>query len=82
MFEKQLTEQQNRPQLTKEEIARRFSAAPFGEKSKAWARRWLNIKSYGQVRLALFDLPLIIDRAMAIFGRAFTAAEDHFGSSC
>lgn len=63
MFEKQLLEQRNRLRLTKEEIARRFTAAPFGEKSKVWARRWLDVESYGQVGLALFDLPPIIERA-------------------
>ena len=49
--------------LSAEEIERRIAESPFGEKGKEWARRWLAAESYGQVGLALFNLPPIVERA-------------------
>ncbi|MGY4706978.1 aspartate aminotransferase family protein [Candidatus Bipolaricaulota sp. J31] len=49
--------------LSTEEIDRRIAGSPFGEKGKEWARRWLAAESYGQVGLALFNLPPIVERA-------------------
>ncbi|RLE40206.1 hypothetical protein DRJ23_02355, partial [Candidatus Acetothermia bacterium] len=63
MFEQQFLEQRRRLQLTQEKIEERFRVAELGDESKKWARRWLAVESYGQVGLALFDLPPIIERA-------------------
>ena len=62
MFE-EIQDQRMRLRLTAEEIDRRIGAAPFGKQGKAWARRWLDVESYGQVGLALFDVPPIVERA-------------------
>ncbi|HIQ02236.1 MAG TPA: aspartate aminotransferase family protein, partial [Anaerolineales bacterium] len=62
MIEK-LIQQRQRLRITSEEIARRIEGAPFGDKAKEWATRWLSVESYGQVGLALFDLPPIVERA-------------------
>ena len=66
MFE-QIHDQRKRLQLTAQDIDRRIEAAPFGEQSKAWAKRWLNTESHGQVGLGLFNLPPIIERAKGDF---------------
>ena len=63
MFEQQFLDQRRRLQLTPEKIEERFRNAAIGEESAKWARRWLDVESYGQVGLALFDLPPIIERA-------------------
>ncbi len=65
MFGNQFLEQQRKLQLTKEDIEKRFSKSSLGENSKVWARRWLDVESYGQVGLSLFNLPPIIERAKA-----------------
>lgn len=62
MFE-DIHDQRKRLQLTEEEINQRIESAPFGEKAKAWSRRWLDVESYGQVGLALFNLPPIVERS-------------------
>ena len=62
MFE-DIYDQRKRLQLTEEEINQRIESAPFGEKAKDWSRRWLDVESYGQVGLALFNLPPIVERA-------------------
>lgn len=61
MFE-QIHDQRMRLRLTHEQIAARLQIAPFGKKGKAWAKRWLDAESLGQVGLALFDVPPIIER--------------------
>ena len=63
MFGNQFLEQRRKLQLTKEGIEKRFSKSSLGENSKVWARRWLDVESYGQVGLSLFNLPPIIERA-------------------
>lgn len=62
MFE-DIYDQRKRLQLTENEINQRIESAPFGEKAKDWSRRWLDVESYGQVGLALFNLPPIVERA-------------------
>jgi len=62
MFEN-LIQQRQRLRVTPEEFARRIEGAPFGDKGKEWARRWLSVESCGQVGLALFNLPPIVERA-------------------
>jgi len=62
MFE-QIHDQRMRLRLSQEEIDQRIGISPFGEKGKAWARRWLKAESHGQVGLALFDIPPIVERA-------------------
>ncbi len=61
--EDRFQEQRERLHLTPDKIEERFRVSPLGEVSKEWARRWLKVESYGQVGLALFDLPPIIERA-------------------
>jgi len=63
MFNSRFEEQRERLRLTPEEIKRRLASTPFGEKAKTWARRWLEVESHGQVGLALFNLPPIVERA-------------------
>jgi len=63
MFDGRLEAQRKRLRLTPEEVDRRIAESPFGEKGKEWARRWLAVESYGQVGLALFKLPPIVERA-------------------
>ncbi|RLG09116.1 MAG: hypothetical protein DRN68_02395, partial [Thaumarchaeota archaeon] len=63
MFNSRFEEQRERLRLTPEEIKRRLASTPFGEKAKSWARRWLEVESHGQVGLALFNLPPIVERA-------------------
>jgi 4-aminobutyrate aminotransferase-like enzyme len=63
MFEKEFMEQRKRLRLTEENIEQRFRQTSFGERAKAWTRRWLNVESYGQVGLSLFNLPPIVERA-------------------
>ncbi|MDD5263927.1 MAG: aspartate aminotransferase family protein [Candidatus Bipolaricaulis sp.] len=55
--------QRKRMQISQAEIDRRIADAPFGPTSKKWASRWLSAESWGQVGLALFDLPPIVERA-------------------
>jgi len=62
MFE-EIHDQRMRLKLTQEGIEGRIERAPLGEQGEAWARRWLNAESYGQVGLSLFDIPPIIERA-------------------
>lgn len=62
MFEN-LIQQRQRLRITPEKIARRIEGAPFGDKGKEWAQRWLSVESYGQVGLALFNLPPVVERA-------------------
>ena len=62
MFE-EIHDQRVRLQLTTEDIEGRIKNAPLGEQGDRWARRWLNAESHGQVGLALFDIPPIIERA-------------------
>jgi len=63
MFNGRFEEQRERLRLAPEEIERRVTSAPFGEKAKSWVYRWLEVESYGQVGLALFNLPPIVERA-------------------
>src|SRR5699024_7397757 len=47
-----------------EEIRERINNMNYGGKnSKDWARRWLDVESKGQVGLALFPVPPIIESA-------------------
>ncbi len=57
------TDQQNRTRLTRDAIAKRIADSPYGNNGKRWAARWLDVESYGQVGLALFNLPPIVERA-------------------
>jgi len=56
-------EEQQKARLTRELISARIDKSPFGPRGKSWARRWLDTESYGQVGLALFNLPPIVERA-------------------
>ncbi len=62
MFE-EIHDQRMRLRLSAQDMEQRIAASPFGERSKAWAQRWLASESHGQVGLALFNLPPIIERA-------------------
>lgn len=62
MFE-HIEEQRQRLRLTSQEIERRIAACPFKDAGKTWTRRWLASESYGQVGLALFNLPPVVERA-------------------
>jgi 4-aminobutyrate aminotransferase-like enzyme len=55
--------QRQKLKLTEAEIEQRISESSFGEQGKNWARRWLSVESYGQVGLALFKMPPIVERA-------------------
>src|SRR5699024_2706800 len=49
--------------ISGEELQQRIENMNYGgEKSKDWARRWLDVESRGQVGLALFPIPPIIER--------------------
>ena len=63
MFAERFLEQRRKIQLTEGKIEERFRKAAIGEESEKWARRWLEVESYGQVGLALFNLPPIVERA-------------------
>jgi len=63
MFDERFESQRERLKLTPKEVERRISGSPFGENGKAWAKRWLSVESYGQVGLALFKVPPIVERA-------------------
>ena len=54
--------QRARMKLSQEQIDHRIDIAPLGPQGKAWARRWLDAESYGQVGLALFDIPPMVER--------------------
>ncbi|HTO93617.1 MAG TPA: aspartate aminotransferase family protein, partial [Bacteroidota bacterium] len=41
--------------------------APFGEKSKEWARRWVECESFGGVGLGLFDVSPIMESGCGSF---------------
>lgn len=58
-----IREQQDKLVLTEQELQRRLDTVPYGEQSKAWARRWLDAESRGQVGLGLFPIPPVIERA-------------------
>ncbi len=62
-MENEFLEQRRRLRVTEEELALRVLMAPYGEKAKAWAQRWVDVESFGQVGLALFDIPPIVERA-------------------
>jgi len=59
----EIHDQRMRLRLTEAQIEQRIAAASFGEKGESWTRRWLAVESLGQVGLALFDIPPIIERA-------------------
>ena len=63
MVTERFLEQRKKLQLTPAEIQERFRKATVGEESKKWLRRWLEVESHGQVGLALFNLPPIVERA-------------------
>lgn len=56
-------EEQQKARLSRDLIAGRIDKSPFGPQGKSWARRWLEAESYGQVGLALFNMPPIVERA-------------------
>lgn len=50
--------------ISTEELEKRLADMDYGGKqSKAWARRWLDVESRGQVGLSLFPIPPIIEHA-------------------
>jgi 4-aminobutyrate aminotransferase len=60
-FQKNVLQQRERMRLTEEEIAKRIRNSPFGEKTKALARRWAECESLGGVGWGLYDaMPLIV----------------------
>ncbi|MGM8365946.1 aspartate aminotransferase family protein [Virgibacillus sp. W0181] len=65
MVKHQSNEMKQREKLSinEEQLQQRINNMSYGdEKSKDWARRWLDVESRGQVGLSLFPVPPIIER--------------------
>jgi 4-aminobutyrate aminotransferase-like enzyme len=54
--------QRERLRLKKEDIEARLKGAPFGDKTKKWAKRWAEVESYGNVGYALYTITPIMER--------------------
>ncbi len=60
-------QQRDKLKLTAEAIKQRVQNAPFGEKTREMARKWVEYESVGGVGLGLFSISPIIERAQGPF---------------
>ncbi|MFW6137821.1 MAG: aspartate aminotransferase family protein [Spirochaetota bacterium] len=62
-FQDNVLAQRNRFKITEGELQKRIDKAPFGDKTKKWARDWSTYGSYGEVGWGIFEATPIIERA-------------------
>jgi 4-aminobutyrate aminotransferase-like enzyme len=60
-------QQRERLRLSADAMANRIKNAPFGEKTKEWARKWVEYESAGGVGLGLFNIAPVMERAQGPF---------------
>jgi 4-aminobutyrate aminotransferase-like enzyme len=60
-------QQRERNKLSAEVIKNRIQNAPFGEKTRDWARKWVEYESVGGVGLGLFNISPIMERGKGPF---------------
>ena len=61
------SQQRERNKLSADAVKKRIQNAPFGEKTKDWARKWVEYESVGGVGLGLFNVAPIMERAHGPF---------------
>jgi 4-aminobutyrate aminotransferase-like enzyme len=66
-FKENVERQRNARKLAEEKLKTRINRAPFGEKTKALARKWLEFESFGGVGWGIFDVTPVIERAKGVF---------------
>jgi 4-aminobutyrate aminotransferase-like enzyme len=61
-FKQNLVKQREKMKLSPEVLAERINRAPFGEKTKALAKKWSEYESYGGVGWGIFEVTPIMER--------------------
>ncbi len=66
-FRERLIAQREKLKVTEKELLERIESSPFGDKSKALARKWAQYESFGGVGWGIFDVTPIIERAQGAY---------------